>query len=311
MRLFSIEPSAFAARTAARDKVNFTLNAESMRRAAPTPQSTRVTDGIAVIDIRGVMLSAPDAIDEFFGGFTNTRDITRQVEAAAGDPGVKAIILRVDSPGGSVEGLSELGDAVASAARRKRVIGQVESLAASAAYYAIAGASEIVSERMALVGSIGTIVTVFDLSEAFKTAGLRTVVISTGKYKGTGTLGTPLTADEEKYLQGLVDAYFRDFQHVVMAGRALKGLGLAEWSQVSDGRVFPASEALKLGLIDRLGTFGATVRRLQSENATPGQRVQAIAQRQRLQVMAIDARRRTEDRACKQRAALQLAELRQ
>jgi signal peptide peptidase SppA len=308
MKLLACEPSAFSARTAARDKVNFTLNAESMRRTAPTLQSNRVVSGVAIIDIRGVMLAAPDVLDEMFGGYTSTRTVTRQVEAAASDSSIRSILLRVDSPGGEVDGLSELGDAGRDAARRKRVIGQVEGMAASAAYYAIAGASEVVAGKMDMVGSIGTIVVVYDASEAFKSAGLRVVPITTGKYKATATLGTPLTADEEQYLRSIVDEYFDDFRRTVMLGRG-RLIGPAEWSEVSDGRVFVAGDAKRLGLIDGFATFGQTLRRMQAENLSPSQRVQARVQRSLLAVGEIGERHRAETRACKQRAYFQRAEL--
>ncbi len=286
MKLFAMEASAFAARSALREKTNLTISADAIRRSSPTVRIERVTDGVAVIDIRGVMLASPDPLDEFFGGFTNTRAVTRLVESAANDSAVKAIILRVDSPGGSVEGLAELGDAVRSASRRKRVVAQVEGLAASAAYYVASAASEIVAGRMDLVGSIGTVLVVFDASKAFADAGLRVVPIVSGKFKATGTLGTPLTADEQAYLQGIVDSYFADFRRAVMSGRGVR-LSLASMSAVSDGRIFPATNALELGLVDSLGTFNATMQRLTAPSPTSSQRMQARVQRSRLAVLSL------------------------
>ncbi len=304
MKLFSIEPAAFSAREGLRGKANLTIRADTMRRTAPTLESYRVVSGVAVIDIRGIMLASPDILDEFFGGFTNTRTVTRQVELASVDNTVKAIVLRIDSPGGSVDSLSELGDAVREAAQRKKVIAQVEGLCASAAFYAAASATEIVAGRTDLVGSIGTIVTIYDSSEAAKSAGLRVVPITTGKYKAVGLFGTPLTADEQAYLQSIVDSYFLDFQHAVFTGRGTR-LSLADWSQVSDGRVFVASDAMRLGLVDRLGRMGDTMARLHGDFL----RVQGRVQRSMLAVGDIDARRRMEDRVIKQRMAIQRAEL--
>jgi signal peptide peptidase SppA len=307
MQVFSIEPAAFTARMSARDKVNFQLSANSLAQRSPPPQSYRVVDGVAVINITGLMLTSPDPLDLFLGGFTNTRGVTQQVELASVDTSVQAIILRVDSPGGSVDGLAELGDAVRAAARRKPTIGQVEGMGASAAYYAIASASEIVSERMALIGSVGTVLVICDASEAAKSAGLRVVPITTGKYKATGTFGTPLTGDEEEYLRNIVDEYFADFRRTVMSGRGTR-LSLADWSEVSTGKVFVASDALKLGLIDRFGRMGDTVAAL-ARLAADFQRTRARVQRLTLAVGEMDAPRRVVDRAAKQRATLQRAEL--
>jgi signal peptide peptidase SppA len=308
MQVFSIEPSAFSARMSARDKVNFQLSANSLAQRSPPPQCYRVVDGIAVIRVGGIMLTQPDFVDQFLGGFTDTRDITRQVELAGVDSAVKAILLRTDSPGGSVDGLAELGDAVRAAARRKPTIGQVEGMAASAAYYAIAGASEIVAGRMDMVGSVGTIVTIYDVSKAFGEAGIRTVVISTGALKGVGTMGSELTADEEKYLRSIVDAYFADFRRTVMSGRGTH-LNLADWSEIATGKVFVAPDAMRLGLIDKFGRMGDTMAAL-ARLADDFQRTRARVQRLRLALGDIDARRRVGNRAAKQRATLQLAELR-
>jgi signal peptide peptidase SppA len=305
MKLFSIEPSAFTARESLRGRANLTINAEAMRKPAPMMQANRSADGVAVIDIRGVMLASPDALDEFFGGFTNTRAVTRAVQLASADSGIGAIVLRIDSPGGSVEGLAELGDAVSQARHRKPVIAVVEGLCASAAFYAAAGATAIYAGRMDLVGSIGTIVTVYDMSKSFGDAGIRTVVIDTGKFKGTGTLGTELSADEQTYLQSIVDAYFSDFRRMVMSGRGTR-LSLADWSAVSDGRIFLASEAKRLGLVDRFATMGDTLARLHGESL----RTQVHAQRSRLRILDMKApRRRMSERERGQRAALQMLEL--
>jgi len=308
MKLIACEPGAWSAREGLRGKANLTIRADTMRRTAPTLESYRITDGIVVIRVGGIMLTRPDFVDQFLGGFTDRRDITRQVELASVDNAVKAIVLRVDSPGGSVDGLAELGDAVRAAARRKPTIGQVEGMAASAAYYAIAGASEIVAGRMDMVGSVGTILVVYDASEAAQSAGLRVVPITSGKFKATAAFGTPLTADEQAYLQGIVDSYFADFRRTVMSGGG-RFIGPAEWSEVSDGRVFVAGEAKRLGLVDKFGRMGDTVAAL-ARLADDSQRTRARVQRQSLAVGEMDARGRVVDRVGKQRAALQLAELR-
>jgi len=305
MRLIACEPSAFAARESLRGKANLTINAESMRKPAPMMQSQRATDGVVVIDIRGVMLASPDSLDEFFGGFTNTRAVTRAVEMASVDSGVEAIVLRIDSPGGSVEGLAELGDAVGDAAKRKQVIAVVQGMCASAAYSAAARATEIVSGRMDMVGSIGTVLIVYDASEAFRTAGVKVVPIVSGRLKATGELGTEFTAEQQAYLQDVIDGYFADFRRTVMLGRG-RLIGPAEWSEVSSGRIFLATEAKRLGLIDRFGTLGDTLNRLHGER----QAIQARSQRSFFRVTDLKVpRRRMSDRERGQRAALQMMEL--
>jgi len=280
MRLLAIEPHAWAARSALRDKVQLNISAESLRRSPPAVHGERAAEGVVAIDIQGVMLSMPSVWDVNFGGYANIPGIRRAVESAAADRAVKSIVLRINSPGGDVEGLAELGDAVREAARRKRVVAVIQGMGASAAYYVASAANEIIAGRMDLVGSIGTIMVIYDMSKGFADLGIRTVPIVTGQYKGTGTAGTKLTAEQEKYLQGIVDSFFHDFKVTVMAGRRL---GFAELDAVTDGRVFPAAEALRLKLVDEIGTFDVTVARLARENfLTPQQRSRVRAQKKLL-----------------------------
>jgi len=305
MKLLAIAPEAFRSRSALREKMTLTVGAEAFRRPSAPTRMYDVVDGVAIIRIVGDMIATPDPYDVFMGGFTNTRGLTRAVQLAAADSAVKAIVLHVDSPGGSVDGLAELGDAVSFAARIKPVVAVVEGMAASAAYYAIAGASEVIAGRMDMVGSIGTILVVYDASEAFKTTGLRVVPITTGKYKAVGTFGTPLTADEEQYLRGIIDAYFDDFRRAIMRGRG-RLIGPAEWTTIADAKIFLADEAKRLGLIDRFGTLGDTLNRLHGER----QAIQARSQRSFFRVTDLKVpRRRMSDRERGQRAALQMMEL--
>ncbi len=219
---------------------------------------------VAVVAIDGPMLKNPPdwAIDAL--GFASTKRTQRAVEAAAADPAVSAILLRVDTPGGSVDGLPELADAIAAAAAVKPVVAQVDGLMASAGYYVGSQATRILAHGTDLVGSIGTIICLYDYSKLFAEAGIEAVPIATGPYKATGMIGAELTADQRTYLQGIVDFFFADFKARVQRGRRLSNEGIAA---VTDGRVFPAPEAQRLGLIDGTATLDATLAELVRQEA--------------------------------------------
>ena len=213
-----------------------------------------VGDGVAVIELRGPMLRD--------GGrrATSTARLTEAVRTAANDPRVRAIVLRVDSPGGSVDGLAELGDAVWQARQRKMVVAQVEGQAASAAYYVASQATRVVAGRMDTVGSIGTFLYLLDWSQWFERAGVRPVLITTGTMKAIGAPGVEITAEQEQYLRDFVEQYFADFRRVVARGR---GLSAERVEALADGRMFVAPEALRLGLIDAYATIDETMDQLE------------------------------------------------
>lgn len=230
---------------------------EPPKAAAMAASGTSVA---AIIPIMGVMVRRADAIDEWFG-LTGTDKIRERIDAAAASPSVSTIIMQIDSPGGEVDGLAELADSVRAAAGKKRVIAQVEGMAASAAYMTAAQATEIVAGRMDMIGSIGTRLTLFDTSKMAERWGIKAIPIDTGEFKSTGEFGTVITEAQVDYIRGLVNGYFSDFKATVMRGRKMDE---ASFSKVADGRVFLASEAKALGLIDGIATMDATLARVKN-----------------------------------------------
>lgn len=215
----------------------------------------RVESGIGIIDIQGPMMKRLSGFSFFFGG-SSTEAVRQAVKQAATDPDIKQIILRVDSPGGSVDGLSELGEEIAKANDKKPVVAQVDGLAASAAYYVASQAGRIVAGKMDMIGSIGTRMMLIDSSEAFERAGIKVITVDTGEFKSAGTAGTEITDAHIKYFQGIVDAFAHDFRETVHRGRRMKQKKLEE---IADGRLFMASDALELGLIDGIATLEETI----------------------------------------------------
>lgn len=219
-----------------------------------------VIRGVAIIDIRGVI----NKRWSYPGWAINVFDIQDAIARAVEDRSITAILLRVDSPGGSVDGLAEAGDAIFEARQSKNVIAQITGMGASAAYYLASQANAIYAQRMDLIGSIGVRMLIYDWSRLFANAGVRAIPIDTGKYKSAGAMGTELTTVQQDYLQRLVDDFFADFLDVVARGR---GLSVEKIRQSADGRVFSAPAAVERGLIDGVRTFESTLAELFGEQS--------------------------------------------
>lgn len=226
-----------------------------------------IENGVAVIGINGVMTKNASFFSRMTGGFGSS-DIARAVKQAASDPNVKAIMLRIDSPGGTVDGTAELADAVAEARESKQIVAQVDGLAASAAYWVASQAHAIYSHRTDMVGSIGTRIMLYDYSRLFQNAGIEAVPIDTGPYKSAGAFGAEITADQRAYFQEIVDKTNAEFAMAVKAGR---GMTDEQFKAVGDGRVFVAKDAKKLGLINGVQDSQKTLAGLQKSSGRQSQ----------------------------------------
>ena len=228
---------------------------------------------IATVKIRGAISQRDSMLTAVFGG-TSTVAVQIAVRQAASDPSVATIVLDIDSPGGGVYGVAELADVIARAARSKRVVAVVNSLAASAAYWIASQASEIVVTPGGEVGSIGVYTVHRDVSAAADKAGVKNTIIKAGRHKAEGSPYSPLAADARAALQKRVDEYYTMFVSAVAKGRRVP---LAEVRRgFGEGRVVGAVEAVRLGMADRVGTLDETIGTL------TGDRSAAAAARARL-----------------------------
>jgi protease-4 len=231
------------------------LHAEAQAAAAKSPArkpgAFRQDGEVAIISISGVLSKYGSSLFPAMpGGVVGLR---REVRSAADSPNVKAILLHVESPGGHVAGVGDLAADVAAAAKVKPVTAFIEDLGTSAAYWAIAGARRIVANAGALVGSIGTYMVVDDFSENFEKQGVKTHVIKTGEFKGSGIMGSKISERDLAEYQRIVDATNERFLASLRAGRPRLNL-----KQVTDGRVHLAADAKRLRLIDEVGTIEGT-----------------------------------------------------
>ncbi len=213
---------------------------------------------VAVVALHGTMSQRvlPGAST---GGGASTEAVGRAIDKAAADETIKAIVLHVDSPGGSVYGTRELAAKVSAAKSIKPVIAQVDSLAASAAYWVATQATELVVTPGGEVGSIGVLAMHEDISGALEAKGVRPTIVSAGKYKAEFSPFGPLGEDARAHLQERVDAAHRDFVRAVAQGRGTKPSTVeADYGQ---GRTLQAREALAAGMVDRIATFDETLAR--------------------------------------------------
>jgi signal peptide peptidase SppA len=209
---------------------------------------------LAVIEVNNVLSKAAS-----FRG-TSSIQIRQNIRQAAADPTVSGIMLAIDSPGGTVAGTADLVSDVKLARRAKPVYAQIQDLGASAAYWVASQADQVfANDKTALVGSIGTLMTVYDMSLAAEKEGIKPFVFATGPLKGAGTPGAPLTDGQQAYFQQLVDDSQASFDAAVRTGR---GMSAADLAKVRTGGVFTASQALELKLIDGIRSIDRTLEAL-------------------------------------------------
>jgi signal peptide peptidase SppA len=214
---------------------------------------------------------------ESTGPGVQTELVGRIIDDKASDSRVKAIILQIDSPGGTVEGTPELAAKVAAASKRKPVIAQVDSLAASAAYWVATQASEVVVTPGGQVGSIGVRMMHQDISGQLEQEGVKIEQMSAGKYKTEGHPFGPLDDDARAHFQDQIDDAYRDFVGAVASGRSVS-TGTVE-ENYGQGRVLLAKQALKAGMVDRIATLDQTLARfIAPQTVTTHQRRARAAQ---------------------------------
>ena len=199
---------------------------------------------IAVVEIRDMILSSEETV--------------RQLKQYREDRSIKAILLRIETPGGGVVPTQEMYEEV----RRTRdsgkpVVVSMGSIAASGGYYIACGATKIVANRGTLTGSIGVVGEFLQLQDALNKLGIEVKLIKAGKLKDAGAPTRKMTAADEKYFQELMDEVHRQFMGVVEEERNLESSRVRE---IADGRVFTGEEAVRLGLVDTLGTYQDAVR---------------------------------------------------
>jgi protease-4 len=205
-------------------------------------KSMPMGDRLALIRIEGII--------------TDSRETTEELKEYVKNPSIKAIVLRIDSPGGAVAPSQEIYEEVRKAVAKKKVLVSMGSVAASGGYYIASPATRIIANPGTLTGSIGVIMEIPNIEGLMNKLGIKTEVVKSGKHKDIASIFRGIGKEEREILQGVLDNVHTQFIKAVAEGRKMLP---SDVEKISDGRVFTGEQALKAGLIDELGNLEDTV----------------------------------------------------
>jgi len=207
---------------------------------------------VAVVEIEGLITASGGGA--FGAAGVSSREIVEQIRGAVDNRQVKALLIRVNSPGGSAAASQEIFDEIRAARKKgKPVVVSMGDVAASGGYYVSCAADEIWANPATVTGSIGVIFTHADLSGLFQKIGYSAETLKTGEFKDLGAPNRPLTDTERAFVQKFLETIFHQFVAAVSEGRRMpkeRVLDIAGQAQI-----FVGSEAAKLGLVDRIGNY--------------------------------------------------------
>jgi len=222
----------------------------------------RVESGVAIIDVRDVLSKNLTFFSYLFGG-TSMRQVGESFDRAMEDPQVHAIILAIDSPGGTVDGTEELSAKIMSARGDKPIIAWADGMMASGAYWVGAAADKIyVSGETAVVGSIGVVATHVDVSKADERYGEYWTEITAGRYKRIASSHRPLSEEGRSYIQDQVDSLYSVF---VQSVAAMRGRPVEEILPAADGQIFIGRKAIEAGLADGMSSLNDLINQLKED----------------------------------------------
>jgi len=199
-------------------------------------------DKIAIVEVKGVIAQSSGIIEE--------------LQQYLDDKEVKAIILRIDSPGGGVGPAQEVYRQVMKIRPRKKVVTSMGSVAASGGYYIASASDLIVANPGTITGSIGVIMEFSNFEELLKKIGIKGVVLKSGEHKDIGSPFREMTPEEKKIMQEVLDNVHQQFIQAVADGRKLDRAKVAE---IADGRILTGEQAKNLGLVDQMGNLQDTI----------------------------------------------------
>lgn len=213
-----------------------------------------VGENIALIHITGIIAGTGGEFD----GVVTPERVLSQLDQAVADPTVQAILLRIDSPGGTVAASQEIAIELARASEEKPVVVSVGDVAASGAYMIAAQADEIVASPTSAIGSIGVVTQIPNVAGLLDKLGIEFTILTAGEYKGAGSMFRSLTPTETALIQTEVDVAYEEFIRVVAEGRDMTE---DEVREMATGFAWSAILAKEMGLVDKLGTYNDAVDR--------------------------------------------------
>jgi protease-4 len=200
--------------------------------------SIPLTSKVALIRVEGPIFDADNIVEEI-------KEYTENIS-------VKAIVLRIDSPGGAVVPSQEIYEEIKSAAAKKKVVASMGSMAASGGYYIASPTSKIIANPGTITGSIGVILEIPNVEGLMSKIGVTSQVIKSGEHKDIGSAFRGIGEEEKKILQGVMDNVHAQFIKAVSDGR---NMDIEKVREIADGRIFTGEQALEHGLVDELGTL--------------------------------------------------------
>lgn len=201
-------------------------------------KSNPLRNKIALVRIEGAIMDSANAVDE--------------IKGYAKDTSIKAILLRIDSPGGAVAPSQEIYSEVKKAVAKKTVVVSMGSVAASGGYYIACPATRIVANPGTLTGSIGVIMEIPNIEGLMNKIGVKTEVIKSGRNKDIGSMFRTMLPEERDLLQGVMDNVHEQFIKAVAEGRKMN---VDDVRKIADGRIFTGEQAKTGGLVNELGTL--------------------------------------------------------
>ncbi|RQW77288.1 MAG: signal peptide peptidase SppA [Geobacter sp.] len=195
-------------------------------------------EGVGLVEVKGLIIDSQETV--------------RQLHELRKNERVKAIVMRIDSPGGVVGPSQEIYAEVKKLTATKKVVVSMGSLAASGGYYIAAPAARIIANPGTITGSIGVLMKFSNVEGLMGKIGMKAFTLKTGKYKDVGSPVRPMSDQDKAMLQGVIDSAHGQFVKAVAEGRKLP---VEEVRRIADGRIFTGEQALALKLIDRLGTL--------------------------------------------------------
>jgi len=198
------------------------------------------------------------ALIKIVGGIYDSKPILSQLDKIEESKTVKAVVLRLETPGGAVAASQEIYRKLKYLRDEKGIpiVASMGNVAASGGYYVALGADTIIANPGTITGSIGVIASIFQYQRLFEKLGVSVETVKSGKFKDTGSPFRGMTGEEREYLQSLIDDTYDQFVHAVAEGRNLE---VAEVELLADGRVYTGRQAKELGLIDLLGGLDEAV----------------------------------------------------
>jgi len=211
-------------------------------------------DKIAVISLTGVISSAGDGRP---GEMGMVESIKNQLEQAVDDRNVKAIVLKINSPGGEVVASDAIYQAIVAARSEKPIVADIDGVGASGAYYAAVGANYIIANELSITGSIGVIMQSFTISDLMGKVGVKSHTFKSGKFKDILNPSREPTDQELALVQSLVMEVYEKFVQIVATERKMEVDSLK--SGLADGRIFSGKQAFEAGFVNEIGYFDDAV----------------------------------------------------